>query len=246
MLQFFLDFILCYDLITYIIMAYYNDLSILEHKNMLLGYIRKRSGPPSIHNQEEALKKMGLSDLSDDGPVYRDEPSKEPHVLKARAVKEGDLVGRERLLRDLTKGDEIVVSDYATLFLSPADAMKVVERIAQAGAGLIVAEDGARYRWQEADALIAGQLAGLVQKTQASIRSEIAAVAREARTETGSFGGRPPSFTGERRDRAREQWVDPDGPSQKTIAETFGVSKATLHRAFGSRAKARAQKKKSD
>jgi DNA invertase Pin-like site-specific DNA recombinase len=205
---------------------------------MKLGYIRKRGNGPSIAKQEEALIKAGISDFSVEGPVYRDTPKPGTHRLTAE-----HLVERQALLRCLHKGDEIVVADYPTMFLSPLDAMQVVEEIARSKASLRVVEDGEIYEWKPSDADIAARLAQLSQKTQAAITSEITAKARRARNATGNLGGRPPSVDRDALKAAGEAWCDPNGPSPREIVEQYGISRTTLVRHFQPISQARANVK---
>ena len=195
---------------------------------MKFGYIRKRGNGPSVAKQEEALKKAGLDDFTLEGPVYRDTPQSGTHRLTAE-----HLVERQALLRLLHEGDEIVVADYPTMFLSPSDAMQVVEEIARSKACLRVMTDGEVYQWKPTDAEIAVRLAQLSQKTQAAITSEITAKARRARNATGNLGGRPPSIDKKALKAAGAEWFNPNGPSPSEIVIKYGISRSTLNRKFG-------------
>ncbi len=195
---------------------------------MKFGYIRKRGNGPSIAKQEVALSKAGITDFTLEGPVYRDTPKPGTHRLTAE-----HLVERQALLRLLHEGDEIVVADSPTRFLSPSDAMQVVEEIARSKACLRVMVDDEVYQWKPTDAEIAARLAQLSQKTQVAITSEITAKARRARNTTGNLGGRPPSVDRDALKAAGEAWRDPNGPSARQIVEQYGISRSTLNREFG-------------
>jgi len=203
---------------------------------MKFGYIRKRGNGPSIAKQEAALSKAGITDFTLEGPVYRDTPKPGTHRLTAE-----HLVERQALLRLLHQGDEIVVADYPTMFLSPSDAMQVVEEIARSKASLRVMADGEVYQWKPSDAEIAARLAQLAKMTQTAITSEITAKARRARSVTGNLGGRPPAVDKKALRAAGEEWCNPNGPSPSEIVIKYGISRSTLNRKFGPISEVRAQ-----
>lgn len=205
---------------------------------MLYGYMRKRANGPDLESQKKALESMGI-DVSDTEQVRTDAPNPGTHAVTKRHLKQ-----RSDVLATLTQGDVLIAPDYATLFLSPTDAMEVVADVAKAQAILVIAEDGARYEWKPSDSAIAAEIAILASKTQKALTREIAAKAREAREKAGNMGGRRPQVNRKKLEAARRDWEDPIGPSSAEIAEKHGIPRTTLIRHLGSISEARDKQKK--
>ena len=222
---------------------------------MQFGYIRIRPYGTSLAKQKKIFESLGAFDqelkslaeyekgLERTSPSYTsfktdrlviDDPKPGNHALEPT-----HLIARKEILAKLSKRDELVVADYATLFLSPTDAMTVIERIANIGASLFVVEDGARYHWGEAEQGIAVELAAIAQKTHKAVTDERMQKARTTRKELGHMGGRPRKVDEKALEAAKIDWINPKKGTAQQIAERHGIASSTLIRELGPISEAR-------
>lgn len=222
---------------------------------MQFGYIRIRPVGTSLAQQKKALQSLGAfgaelssltafeSELDKSAPSFAsfaenrlsiDDPKPGRHALQA-----DHLIARKNLLARLAKGDELVVTDYATLFLSPSDAMVVIEHIAKCGATLFVVEDNSRYHWGNAEQKIAAELAAIAQKTHKAVTDERMQKARNTRKELGHMGGRRRTVDQKALEAARADWKDRTKGTAQDIADRHGLKRTTLIRLLGPISKAR-------
>ena len=214
------------------------------NKNQLWGYVRERKSGRSREEQIALLRKAGISNFKEAGPVFFDKQKYE-----TKPVKEGDLVWRAELLDAISSGHTVVVADYATLGISPTDWLAVLSQILSKGASLHICEPEKTFSWDDGATEIAIELANAAADVGAAISSERTAKARGARKESGRHGGAKP-VDDRILEAAKKYWLDPayDTWSAETIAHEvsqlgFGeVSRSTLIRRLPPRPKAAQQR----
>lgn len=183
---------------------------------------------------EDALKAgASFTDLNQERLAI-DDPKPGRHALQA-----DHLIARKEVLSRLSKGDELVVADYPTVFLSPTDAMAVIEHIAKCGATLFVLEDNTRYHWGGAEQAIAAELATIAQKTHKAVTDERMQKARVSRKKLGHMGGRPRTIDEKALKAAKKDWANPNKGTAQQIADKRGIPRTTLIRLLGPISEAR-------
>lgn len=222
---------------------------------MQFGYIRIRPVGTSLAKQKKALQGFGafdqeLSTLASFENKLDESASGFASFAEDRlaidaprpgryALQADHLIAREGLLARLGKGDEIVVADYATIFLSPSDAMAVIEHIAKIGASLFVVEDNTRYQWSDTEQAIAAELAAIAQKTHKAVTDERMQKARATREDLGHKGGRRSAVDQKALKTAEKDWADPKKGTAQQIADRHGFARTTLIRLLGPISEAR-------
>lgn len=185
-------------------------------------YLRTAGYGLSEQQQRGILASWGL-DADEDAPAYIDGPAK-----KRRKEGEAALPDRERMMRSLRKGDEVVVAEEGIIGLTPDDTLRALAQIAEKSAVLVVARTGNSYAYEPRDAL----MADLLRDGEHQRKSRRAAFARQNNDQMGKGGVK--ALKGAVRDRAKEAWFNPKLSGAEVVKE-FGVSRATFYNEFGPR-----------
>ena len=189
------------------------------------GYIRLSKAAPSLKEQQAALRSVGLTDFSDEGPVFVDEPPR-------RRPKPGEdpLAQRRMAIVSIGPGDELVIASAARLGTSPSDVLAALVEIARRGGAVYDVEAGKPIRWHP-DALDAIEF---VQRAETGQRREVTTKMRAKKVAIGALGGAPVKLEGEALAEAKRLWADP-AFSAAQVAEKAGVTERTLYRRLGER-----------
>lgn len=193
-----------------------------NYDRMRRGYIRLSKAGPSLEDQQEALRSVGVDDFSEFGPVYVD--------LIARGSRIGDLPERARAIQSLEPGDELVVSNAARLGTTLADVLAVLQEVGRQDAVVLDVETGETIRWHP-DAMA---VVGFAQRADRYNRQEIAAKMRKERVASGQLGSRPVKEWNMTEKAARLLWADLTKTAAEVAAQV-GASVPTLYRRLGDR-----------
>ena len=178
----------------------------------VLGYARVSTTHQTLDQQQDALTAAGV-------PVDRIYSDK---LSGTRS----DRPGLAALLDYARPGDEIVVVGIDRLGRNAAEVMLTIRDLMEQGITLRSLREGVDTS-TAAGRMLAGVLASLAE-LELELGRERRAASREARTARGVSNGRPPKLSAEQvalAKRMRDQ-----GEPVPTIAETFGISRATAYR----------------
>lgn len=183
---------------------------------MRLGYIRPMKFGLSRKEQEAALRRSGIDDFSNSGPIYV-ERALTPDVARTACID---------ALRD---GDELVVATPACLGPTRADVLSALTAINGKGANLYVVSMDATIKWS-AEAAKAAEFMTLAENENAALRAKHARQSRKP----DSLGGRKPRLVKGTTTyaNAEKAWRDPT-KSMADAAQETGFAQMTLYRAFG-------------
>lgn len=187
---------------------------------MRLGYIRvTKSGPPR-EEQEAALRKVGVTDFSPDGPVYVDQE-------RAKRAKPGEdpMPARSEAIHALRAGDQIAVHSAARLGATRGDVLLALDAIGRAGAAVYDCETGEVVK-PTPDALPVIRYA---ERAESQAMKERAAKARRGITRRP---GPPLALKGKKLKEAEALWKNPE-TSAEQVADAVGASVRTLYRKLG-------------
>lgn len=195
---------------------------------MYVAYARGRKAGSPIDEQLKMLKGFAGEASINFSKTYVDKmPSGRGNI------KPEQLTERSAMLANLSKGDVIVVSDFATPALSEWDWMDMVAKIADAGVRLVIVSPKTEFFWGARDKEIVSELTSSAMQVFEALRKEQTDPARRARIKQGALGGRPvivyDKYPKEAWDKAEELWATP-GYTGKQIAEITGIPIATLNR----------------
>ncbi len=191
-----------------------------------------KSGPTA--EQQLALVRKTVK-LARDDETYTDDTTQ-----KYRR-KDTPLEQRAIAIKQLRRGDTLVVATPGCLGIGRDDIRAVLMELARSGYSLLDASTGKSVRWTEevADAVEFLDRATLERKRGA------AASARQAKMALGYTYMPEPKQLAVTEAQARQMWYDRVRyPSQHEVAETCGVSYRTLYNRFGPRAPASALKRR--
>jgi DNA invertase Pin-like site-specific DNA recombinase len=136
--------------------------------------------------------------------------------------------GLAALLDYAREGDAIVVVGIDRLGRNAAEVMTTIRELGQRGIVLRSIREGIDTS-NATGRMVAGVLASLAE-LELELGRERRSAAREARRARGQAIGRPRALTDEKVALARRMHAS--GESASTIADTLGVSRATLYRAL--------------
>jgi len=177
--------------------------------------------------QQRALESAGITDFSDEGPVYVD-------PLRKKRLKDGEepLPERTEAIRSLIAGDELVVSNAARLGLNRADILKCLGQIGAKNASVFVVDENRTFVCSPAISE-AVDFAEIADKKLLSERMQKARKGRKAfSAATGNKTKLPKD--GPVLDHIQSLWTDPTVHADEVV-KAAGVSLATLHRKLGGR-----------
>jgi len=177
-----------------------------------LGYARVSTSHQSLDQQHDALKAAGVERIFDD-------------VMSGTR---DDRPGLAALLDYAREGDTVTVVALDRLGRSLSGIVQTVEDLTKRGIVLRSLREGVDYS-TAVGKMVAGIFAALAEYERTLIQ-ERAAAAREAARVRGRQVGRPRSLTDDQIEQARIL-RDADR-AMREIAETLGVSEATLYRAM--------------
>lgn len=181
----------------------------------VLGYARVSTTHQTLDQQQDALTAAGVQV----DRIYSDKLS----------GTRSDRPGLAALLDYARPGDEIVVVGIDRLGRNAAEVMLTIRDLMERGITLRSLREGVDTS-TAAGRMLAGVLASLAE-LELELGRERRAASREARTARGVSNGRPPKLSAEQvalAKRMRDQ-----GEPVPTIAETFGISRATAYRLLG-------------
>lgn len=192
---------------------------------MKRGYIRALPALPEAE-QAKAIEQVG----ADMNATWIEEMSRR----KIRSPEIADLACRPEAIRQLRRGDVLVVATLPVLALQSSDFIDTMRAIAARGAHVLDASAGEEVDWPpEADRAMAAVASFDAARRRLHTANARAALA-EARTRSGKKKGRFKVLKDADRPAARIDWADLD-QSQKVVAEKYGVSTRTLYNEFGPR-----------
>lgn len=183
-----------------------------EATGTILGYARVSTTHQTLDQQQDALTAAGVQVER----IYSDKLS------GARS----DRPGLAALLDYARPGDEIVVVGIDRLGRNAAEVMLTIRDLMERGITLRSLREGVDTS-TAAGRMLAGVLASLAE-LELELGRERRAASREARTARGVSNGRPPKLSAEQVALAKRMRAQ--GEPVPTIAETFGISRATAYR----------------
>lgn len=184
-----------------------------------LGYARVSTGHQSLDQQVDALVAAGV----DEARVYSDK-------LSGVSTRE-QRPGLAALLDYARKGDAIVVVGIDRLGRNAAEVMTTIRELGERGIVLRSLREGIDTS-NAAGRMVAGVLASLAE-LELELGRERRSAAREARRMRGQSIGRPRVLDASKAALAQRMHVA--GESATTIAQTLGVSRATVYRVLAGR-----------
>ena len=179
-----------------------------------LGYARVSTGYQSLDQQVDALTAAGV----DASRVYSDK-------LSGTSTRE-QRPGLAALLDYAREGDAIVVVGIDRLGRNAAEVMLTIRELGERGIVLRSLREGIDTS-SPTGGMVAGVLASLAE-LELELGRERRAAAREARRARGQSIGRPKAL--DEAKSALAQRMHASGESAATIANTLGVSRATVYR----------------
>jgi len=183
-------------------------------KGAQLGYAPVSTGHQSLDQQLDALTAAGV----DPKRVYSDK-------LSGTSTRE-QRPGLAALLDYARPGDAIVVAGIDRLGRNAAEVMSTIRELRERGIVLRSLREGIDTT-NATGRMIAGVLASLAE-LELELGRERRAAAREARRVRGQSIGRPRAL--DKSKSALAQRMHATGESASTIANTLGVSRATVYR----------------
>jgi len=189
-------------------------------KGAQLGYARVSTGHQSLDQQLDALTAAGV------GPkrVYTDK-------LSGTSTRE-QRPGLAALLDYARPGDAIVVVGIDRLGRNAAEVMTTIRELRDREIVLRSLREGIDTS-NATGRMVAGVLASLAE-LELELGRERRAASREARRARGQHIGRPKALDDKK--TALAQRMHASGESASTIANTLGVSRATVHRVLAENA----------
>ena len=181
---------------------------------VLLGYARVSTNHQSLDQQIDKLTDNGVRAKD----IYTDKLS----GTSTRAQRPG----LDKLLADALPGDTIVVVGIDRLGRNAAEVMTTIRDLDQRKIVLRSLREGIDTA-TAAGRMVAGVLASLAE-LELELGRERRSAAREARRARGQHVGRPKALDQAKAALARRMHAS--GEPVKTIAETLGVSAATVYR----------------
>ncbi|KBZ56946.1 recombinase family protein [Mycobacterium colombiense] len=179
-----------------------------------LGYARVSTGHQSLDQQVDALTSAGV----EVNRVYRDK-------LSGTSTRE-QRAGLAALLDYAREGDAIVVVGIDRLGRNAAEVMTTIRDLGERGIVLRSLREGIDTS-NATGRMVAGVLASLAE-LELELGRERRSAAREARRARGQSIGRPKVLDASK--AALAQRMHASGESASTIANTLGVSRATIYR----------------
>jgi DNA invertase Pin-like site-specific DNA recombinase len=179
-----------------------------------LGYARVSTGHQSLDQQLDALTAAGVKPER----VYRDK-------LSGASTRE-QRTGLAALLDYARPGDAIVVVGIDRLGRNAAEVMTTIRDLGERGIVLRSLREGIDTT-NATGRMIAGVLASLAE-SELELGRERRAAAREARRARGQSIGRPKAL--DEKKAALAMRMHASGESASTIANSLGVSRATVYR----------------
>ena len=187
-------------------------------------YLLVTKSGPTAEQQLAAIRKVVAIGSRDE--TYTDD------VTEKYRPKDRGFEQRGVMLRQLRRGDTVVVASPGRLGVGQDDVRTVLHALGRGGHPLIDASTGKTVLWTDEIADGVAFLARAIGEHKAGAAAN-AREARAARRAAGEPEQKPLAIT---EAEARQMWHDPIRyPSQKAVAETCGVSYRTLYNRFGPR-----------
>lgn len=182
----------------------------------ILGYARVSTGHQSLDQQADALIAAG----ADPTRIYSDK-------LSGTTTRE-QRPGLASLVDYAREGDVIVVVGIDRLGRSASEVMSTIADLLSRGIVIRAVREGVDSSTPTGRAVL-GIMASLAE-LELELGRERRAAAREARRERGQHIGRPKALDAQKAALAKRMHAG--GESAAIIAETLGVSRATVYRAI--------------
>lgn len=180
----------------------------------VLGYARVSTTHQSLDQQQDALVAAGV----DESRVYSDK-------LSGTSTRE-QRPGLAALLDYAREGDAIVVVGIDRLGRNAAEVMTTIKELGERGIVLRSLREGIDTS-NAAGRMVAGVLASLAE-LELELGRERRAASRDARRARGQSIGRPKALDENKTALARRMHAS--GEPASSIADAFGVSRATIYR----------------
>jgi DNA invertase Pin-like site-specific DNA recombinase len=188
----------------------------LRQGTMLIGYMRVSTEDQNLDLQRDALERAACEKIFED---------------KASGAKDGR-PGLEQALSHLREGDCLVVWKLDRLDRRASALIRFVEELQQRGIGFRVLDGGQPIDTTTSQGkFFFTIMAAMAEMERGLIRERTHAGLAAARAR-GRKGGRKPELNAKQICQARKLLNDPD-TTIKDVAETFGVSRATIYRSLG-------------
>lgn len=185
-----------------------------------LGYARVSTGHQSLDQQVDALTAAGVDGVR----IYSDK-------LSGTSTRE-QRPGLAALLDYAREGDAIVVVGIDRLGRNAAEVMTTIRQLGERNIMLRSLREGIDTS-NATGRMVAGVLASLAE-LELELGRERRASARQARRARGQHIGRPKALDKSKAGLARRMHAS--GESASTIANTLGVSRATVYRVLAEQA----------
>lgn len=194
----------------------------MRFRDVRRGYIRLSVTGPTLEQQKDALRRGGIEDFSDHGPVYIDE------LPKRRAEGKDPLPERATLIRSLRppERDIVVISDEGILGTSMDDTIRAAAMIAERGATIYVVSKAREFHWHP-DAAEALDVMREAEHQRALWRA-----AHARKSATGARRGGTRALSDKDKALCKIDWLDQQY-SGLQVSKKWGVSVETLYRWFG-------------
>jgi DNA invertase Pin-like site-specific DNA recombinase len=190
----------------------------------VLGYARISTGHQSLDQQVDAVTDAGV----DPSRIYSDK-------LSGTSTRE-QRPGLAALLDYAREGDTIVVVGIDRLGRNAAEVMTTIRELGERAIVLRSLREGIDTS-NATGRMVAGVLASLAE-LELELGRERRSAAREARRARGQHVGRPKAL--DEKKAALAQRMSASGESASTIANTLGVSRATVYRVLAEHTNERA------
>jgi DNA invertase Pin-like site-specific DNA recombinase len=183
---------------------------------MQIGYMRVSTEDQNLDLQRDALDKAGCEKLFED----------------TASGATDDRPGLAQVLSHLREGDCLVVWKLDRLGRRMVSLIGFVEELRQRGIGFRVLDGGYPIDTTTAQGRFFFHMTAALAEMERDVIRERTNAGLAAARARGRSGGRKPVLTKKQVCQARKLLAD-RGTTIKDVAETFGVSRATIYRALG-------------
>ena len=181
---------------------------------MKIGYIRVSTDDQNLHLQRDALKKAGCDKIVADKGVSGSSTKRE---------------GLDRAIRQIRKGDILVVWKLDRLGRSLKHLIELIETLRERGVGFQSLSDG--INTTTAGGKLVFHIMGSLAEFERSLIIERTKAGLTAAKRSGKYPGRPKSLTAQQIKHARKM-IDRGEETTGSIAALFDVDRTTIWRAL--------------
>ena len=181
---------------------------------MKIGYARVSTDEQNLHLQRDALKKAGCNKIVADKGVSGNSTKRD---------------GLDRAIRQIKKGDVLVVWKLDRLGRSLRHLIELIETLREKGAGFQSLSDG--INTTTAGGKLVFHIMGALAEFERSLIIERTKAGLAAAKRRGKYPGRPKSLTPQQLRHARKM-LDRGDETTGSIAALFNVDRTTIWRAL--------------